>query len=119
MMHESLKTQPGTSPQQPSMPEHACNCSTASVLQTPQVWVIQPLVDGLQRWWAPESAAPNLTPRERCVCGLRTRESLFSNLKLARPALHSAGAQINVPLRCLTMLAWRANISIFDLRMPL
>jgi hypothetical protein len=50
------------------------------------VWVTHPLVDGLQRWRAPESAAPGLKPRERCVHGLRTRESLFSNLKSMRPA---------------------------------
>jgi hypothetical protein len=49
------------------------------------VWVTHPLVDGLQRWRAPESAAPSLKPRERYVYGLRTRESLFSNLKPARP----------------------------------
>ncbi|KAJ7818078.1 hypothetical protein B0H14DRAFT_3474137 [Mycena olivaceomarginata] len=34
---------------------------------------------------APESVAPSLKPRERCVYGLRARESLFSNLKPARP----------------------------------
>ncbi|KAJ7355474.1 hypothetical protein DFH08DRAFT_803484 [Mycena albidolilacea] len=60
-------------------PRHRC-CRRS------QVWVTHPLVDGLQRWQAPESAAPSLKPCKRYVYGLHARESLFSNLKPARPA---------------------------------
>ncbi|KAF8152771.1 hypothetical protein K438DRAFT_1987782 [Mycena galopus ATCC 62051] len=71
------------------MPEHAYNCSTTSVLQMSQVWVTHPLVDGLQRWRErPSRRLPTLSSRERCVYGLRTRESLFSNTKPTRPASH-------------------------------
>ncbi|KAJ7799088.1 hypothetical protein B0H14DRAFT_2617366 [Mycena olivaceomarginata] len=53
-----------------TLPQHWC-CRRS------QVRVTHPLVNGLQRWWAPESAAPSLKPRERCVYGLRTPRCLY------------------------------------------
>ncbi|KAJ7366425.1 hypothetical protein DFH08DRAFT_797408 [Mycena albidolilacea] len=74
-----LHSRPDCLSMRTTAPQHRC-CRRS------QVWVTHPLVDGLQWWRAPESAAPGLKPRERRVYGLRTCEPLFSNLKPMRPA---------------------------------
>ncbi|KAJ7712003.1 hypothetical protein B0H14DRAFT_3524222 [Mycena olivaceomarginata] len=61
-----------------------------------QVWVTHPLVDGLQRWRAPESAAPSLKPREHCVYGLRTPEEGIRN-DPSTPLQGAAGASNTPP----------------------